>query len=89
MKPYFIMFIYSDVSKSLSSNNVFANFDITSLFSVHLNSTLLFNAKSSDSLSKKIAVLKTCSLPESPKFQDLEESAWKPRAYHLALSLGV
>lgn len=63
--------------------------DITSLFSVHLNSTVLFNAKSSDSLSKKIAVLKTCSLPESPKFQDLEESAWKPRAYHLALSLGV
>lgn len=80
------MFIYSDVRVYLQILFLQILEDITSLFRVHLNSTVLFNAKSSDSLSSIIAVLKPCSLPES---QDLEESAWKPRAYNLALSLGV
>lgn len=32
---------------------------------------------------------KPCYLPESSKFDSLDESAWKPRAVHLVLSLRV
>lgn len=38
---------------------------------------------------RKKAVLKPCSLPESPKFQSMEESTWRPRAVYYAMSLGV
>lgn len=40
-------------------------------------------------LAEKMAVLKPCALPESPKFQSMGESSWRPKAVHLAMSLGI
>lgn len=78
------------MSVSLSSDAVSAILDdSTSFYRVHLNNTVLFDAKGITSLSRKMAVLKPCALPESPKFHSMAESSWRPRVVHLAMSLGV
>lgn len=78
------------MSVRLSSDDVSAILDdSTRFYRVHLNNTVLFDAKGITSFSRKNAVLKPCALPESPKFQSMEESSWRPRAAHLAMSLGI
>lgn len=82
--------LFTLMSVSLSSDDVSAILDdSTSFYRVHLNNTVLFDTKGITSLSRKMAVLKPCALPVSPKFQSTEESSWRPRAVHLAMSLGV
>lgn len=54
-----------------------------------MNNIVLFYANGITSLNRKKAVLKPCSLPESPKVQSMEESTWRPRAVYYAMSLGV
>lgn len=82
--------LFTLISVCLSSDDVSAILeDTTSFYRVHLNNTLLFDAKGITSLSRKMAVLKPCALPESPKFHSMQESSWWPSAVHLATTLGV
>lgn len=82
--------LFTLMSVSLFSDDLFAILeDTTSFYRVHLNNTVLFDAKGITILSRKMAVLKPCALLGSPKFHSIEESSWRPRAVHLATSLGV
>lgn len=72
--------LFTLMSVSHSPDDVSAILENTSFYRVHLNNTVLFDAKGITSLSRKIAVLKPCALPESPKYHSMEESSWRPRA---------
>lgn len=70
--------LFTLMSVSHSPDDISAILENTSFYRVHLNNTVLFDAKGNTSLSRKMAVLKPCALPESPKYHSKEESSWSP-----------